>query len=126
MAVDVNSLIGKIWQGIQGSLTNLGPTELGAAQQEVSRLAQALAEIEGDVAAGSITSAQAQGYMQSQVQYSLAIFTSLAGMTAPTAVTIMKTALQVLADAAAAAAGLGWATPIINGIIDGLGGAGGQ
>jgi hypothetical protein len=124
MAIDVSAVTEQVWNAMRGGLTQLGPAELTVAKQQAAILAQALADIEAARLANSITDAQASDLVSAQASAADGVLQTQLGVAELAANGAIKAGLGVLLDVALGAVGLGWAAPIIQGVIGSY--AGGQ
>jgi hypothetical protein len=120
MAIDVNSVAGEVWAAMQGGLAQLGPAEIAVAKQEATNLAQALADIEAARLQNNITDDQAQDLVAAQASASAGVLQAQLGIAELAANGAIKAGLGVLVNVALGAAGLGWASPILQNVIGSL------
>jgi hypothetical protein len=120
MAIDTQAVAQQVLAAMRGALGNLGPNELAALKQESTRLAQCLADIELERAQGQLTDDQAKAAVAGQAAASKAVLEAELGIAQLTAKSVIQAGLAVLASVALGAAGLGWAAPIVQGVITNL------
>ena len=120
MAVDVNSVADQVWAAVRGGLAQLGPAELAIAKQQATNLAQALADIEAARLEDNISDAQAQDLVAAQASAAAGVLQTQLGVAELAAKSAIKAGLGVLISLALGAAGLGWASPILQNVVGSL------
>jgi len=117
MAINVAAVEQQVLAAIKAAAGGAAPASQATLVQLAQDLTAALAAIEADNAAGTITPAQAQSLIQATVDGAKA---ALVGLAAPIAQAILSAGLNTLITVAATATGLGWAVPIIQAVVNGL------
>ena len=117
MALDVEDVAKQVFEAIRGGLGDLDDQALAAVKEQARDLAQALRDIAVDRASGAIDDATAKHLLTAQTKVAQAAMEAEAAIAAQKVAPALKSGLGALANAALAAAGFGWAKPILDGII---------
>ena len=117
MSVNVNTVAAQVLAAMQGKLPGLGAAELSAVEAAAGILAKCLADIEAAKAAGGLSDADASALVTSATDDALSALESQAGLAALNVTGAIVAGLETLASVALSASGLGWATPILQGVI---------
>jgi hypothetical protein len=117
MSVNVNTVAAQILAAMQGKLQGMGPAELSAVEAASGILAKSLADIEAGKVAGELSDDDASALVTSATDDALSALESQAGLAALDVNGAVVAGLETLASAALNASGLGWASPILQGVI---------
>jgi hypothetical protein len=117
MSVNVNAVAAQVLAAMKGKLPGLGAAQLSAVEAASGILAKSLADIEAVKAAGQLSDDDASALITSATDDSLSAMESQAGLAALDVKGAVVAGLETLASVALTASGLGWANPILQGVI---------
>ncbi len=117
MSVNVNTAAAQVLAAMTGKLPGLGANQLAAVEAASGILAKSLADIEAEKAAGPLSDADASALVTGATDDALAALEAQAGIAALDVTGAVVAGLETLAGVALNATGLGWANPILQGVI---------
>ena len=121
MAINVDSVAGQVLDAFKSILGQLAGDEAKAAQAQALALAQVLATVEAEHAAGALNDAQAQDLLEGARDDADAGLQGDAGIAELAAHSALTAGLKVLESVALGATGLGWLQPILDNVIADVG-----
>ena len=117
MSVNVNTVAAQVLAAMNGKLPGMGAAQVSAVEAASGILAKCLADIEAAKAAGGLSDADATALITSATDDALSALESQAGIAALAVRGAVVAGLETLASVALSASGLGWANPILQGVI---------
>ena len=122
--LDADKIRDQIFAAEHGVIGDLPAEQAAAVRAQTDELAAAFTDIATQRAAGAVTDEQAKAFLSAQAQTAEAALQAKLGIAALEVrrgvQAGLKAGLDALIDVALAATGLGWARPIINGVIAGV------
>ena len=122
--LDANQIKEQIFTAVHGVIGDLPAEQAAAVRAETDALAAAFTDIANQRALGTINDEQAKAFLSAQAQTAEAALQAKLGIAALEVKrgvqAGLKAGLDVIINTALAATGLGWARPIIDGVIAGV------
>src|SRR5436190_7484119 len=126
MSVDIDGtkIKEQVFGAVKGVLGDLPEEQAAAVRAESDALAAAFTDIANQRAAGTINDEQARAFLSAQAETAQAALQAKLGIAALTVkegvAAGLRAGLDVIINTALASTGLGWARPIIDGVIAGV------
>lgn len=122
--IDADKIREQIYAAVHGVIGDLPAAQAAEVRAETDALAAAFTDIATQRAAGAITDEQAKAFLSAQAKVAQAALQAKLGIGALEVRrgvrAGLRAGLDALIDVALASTGLGWARPIINGVIAGV------